>query len=211
MPEPQSTDFNPTFDPNRTPHNAPAANFQYWKHPTAGNLMVDSSTKVVTPIPGKMYPGIPLKVPDEILKVDQPFIRTCGSPSATNKGCEASVGGGCPILRQYGRVGPVNVIIERHSNVDSVPCYHAYCGISEMGRPTAQAHYLLDGWRVLVDRTTIPQRVIDPETRRISVRQAEVPDLAPFYQEAKVGRFAEPKPEPKKRGRKPKAVAASAD
>lgn len=204
MPEQRATDFNPTFDPNRTPHNAPAANFQYWQHPTAGKLMVDSSTKVVTPIPGKMYVDIPLKVPKEILAVDQPHIRTCGTPTGTNKGCEAAVGGGCPILRQYGRVGPCNVIIERHSNVNSVPCFHAYCGITEMGRPTSQAHYLMDGWRILTDRTTIPENVIDGETKRVKVRETEVPDLAPFYEEAKAGRFAAPKPEPKKRGRSKK-------
>lgn len=200
------TDFNPKFDPNRTPHNAPAANFQYWQHPTAGKLMVDSSTKVVHPIPGKMYVDVPLKVPQEIMAVDQPHIRTCGAPTATNKGCEAAVGGGCPILREFGRVGPVNVIIEKHSNVNSVPCFHAYCGITEMGRPTSQAHYLLDGWRILVDRTTIPENVIDPDTKRIAVRQTEVPDLAPFYELAGSGRFAKSEPAPKKRGR-PKKVA----
>lgn len=210
MPEIKSqTDFNPAFDPNRTPHNSPAANFQYWQHPTAGKLMVDSSTKVVTPIPGKMYVDIPLRLPKEMMQADQPYIRTCGDPTNANKGCEAAVGGGCPILRQYGRVGPVNVIIEKHSNVDSVPCFHAYCGRTEMGRPTSQAHYLMDGWRILTDRTTIPERVIDPDTKRVVVRYTEVPDLAPFYEEAKVGRFAV-KPEPKKRGR-PKKVVVNAD
>ena len=209
MPERKSqTDFNPTFDPNRTPHNSPAANFQYWKHPTAGKLMVDSSTKVVTPIPGKMYVQMPLKVPKEMMDVDQPHIRTCGTPTGTHKGCNAAEGGGCPILRQYGRVGPVNVIIERHSNVNSVPCYHAYCGMTEMGRPTSQAHSLLDGWRILTDRTTIPENVIDPGTNRLAVRETEVPDLAPFYEEAGAGRFNGNGSAPKKRGRPKKVLVA---
>lgn len=209
MPEQKfDTDYSPSFDPNRTPHNAPAANFQYWKHPTAGMLMVDSSTKVVTPIPGRMYPQVPLKVPQDMMQVDQPHIKTCGNPTATNKGCDAAVGGACPILRHYGRIGPVNVIIEKHSNVNSVPCFHAYCGITDMGRPTSQAHYLIDGWRILRDRTSIPENVINPDTKRLEVRYTEVPDLAPFYEEDKVGRFAVNEVVKPKRGR-PKKVAVA--
>jgi hypothetical protein len=198
------------FDPNRTPFNSPGAHFTYWKHPQVGELMINADTKVVTNYPGKQYPQFPLKVPEELMKVDQPNIRTCGVPSAGNKGCGAAVGGGCPILREYGRIGPVNVIIEKHGKVDSVPCYMAYCGITVHNRPTSQAHYVLDGWRVLTDRTQIPQTVLKDGSRERTTVYAEVPDLAPFYEEAKVGRFADPVPVPKKRGR-PKKETVVAD
>jgi hypothetical protein len=213
MPLPKSqTEFDPktAFDPNRTPFNSPGANYTYWTHPQAGELMINSATKVVTNFPGKLYPQYPLKVPDELMAVDQPNIRTCGTPTAENKGCTAAVGGGCPILRKYGRVGPCNVIIEKHAKVDSVPCFMAYCGITVHGRPTSQVHYVEDGWRVLTDRTNIPQTMLDEGTRRRVVRYAEVQDLAPFYEEAKVGRFAEPPVVPKKRGR-PKKEPVVAD
>lgn len=213
MPLPKSqTEFDPSvgFDPNRTPHNSPAADFVYWKHPQVGELMINKATKVVTPVPGKMYPQYPLRIPVELMAVDQPHIRTCGEPNKENKGCTAAVGGGCPILKQYGRVGPCNVIIEKHSKVDSVPCYMAYCGITVHGRPTSQAHYLMDGWRVLTDRTTIPENIIDPETRRMTVRQTEVPDLAPFYDAVKAAQAEKAEPK-KKRGRPKKVVTEVAD
>jgi hypothetical protein len=211
MPLPKSqTEFDPTekFDPNRTPHNSPAADFKYWHHPQVGDLMINAGTNVVTPVPGKPYPQYPLKVPAELMEVDQPNIRTCGTPKPGDAGCTAAVGGGCPILRKYGRVGPCNVIVEKHSKVDSIPCYMAYCGITVHNRPTSQAHYLMDGWRVLTDRTTIPENVLEPGTRTKVVRYTEVPDLAPFYEEAKVGRFAQPEPEKPKRGR-PRKVAVA--
>lgn len=191
------------FDPNRTPFTAPAARYTYWEHPLVGKLMIHSDTKVVTPMPGgQMYPQFPLKIPAELMAVGQPHIRTCGKPEGDNKGCTAAAGGGCPILQQYGRVGPCNVIIEKNGNVDSVPCYSAYCGVSPHGRPTSQVHYLQDGWNILTDRTTIPQNMKDPVTKREHVRHVEVPDLAPFYDYLK-----QPKPEKKKRGRPKKESA----
>jgi len=91
--------------------------------------------------------------------------------------------------------------------VDSAPCHVVYCGISDQGRPTSQGHMLLDGWQILTDRTTIPENVLDSVTGILGVRQTEVPDLAPFYEMAKVGRFADTPVAPKKRGRPRKEVA----
>lgn len=193
------------FDPSATPFTAPEAQFTYIEH-ESGTLMVNSNTLVVTPIPDQPYPGVPIKLPDSLMNVDQPHVFTCGPPRGErgiwrNRGCESAVNGGCAIYNRYGRIGPCNVIVEKHGKVDSLPCHVAYTGVSDSGQPTSQPQYLLKGWRILSDRTTIPERVIDPETRRNRIRYTEVPNLAPFYEEAKAGRFADPPAEPKKRGR----------
>jgi hypothetical protein len=187
------------FDPNRTPFTAPAARFTYYDHPTAGLMKVNSDTKAIVPIDGQRYPGVPLKLPQELMDVPQPHVRTCGKQTADNLGCLTSTNGGCPILTQYGRVGPCNIIVEKNGKVDSAPCHSVYCGITAQGRPTAQVHYLLDGWQILTDRTTIPENIKEAGKKEY-IRYVEVPDLAPFY-----GHLSQPK---KKRGR-PKKVAVA--
>lgn len=197
------------FDPNRTPFTSPAARFTYMKHPVAGQLKINSDTKQIVPIPGQLYPGSPLKLIPELMAVPQPNVRTCGKAGDdVGQGCLSATNGGCPILTQYGRIGPVNLILEKNGKVDSAPCHTAYCGISAHGRPMSQVHYLLDGWQILTDRTTIPENVrdVDPVTGKAGreyVRQTEVPDLAPFYDHLK-------QPPKKKRGR-PKKEAAVAE
>jgi hypothetical protein len=195
------------FDPNRTPFTSPAARFTYINHPTAGLMKVNSDTKQIVPVDGQRYPGMPLKLIPELMAVPQPHVRTCGkSGDEVGLGCLSATNGGCPILTQYGRVGPVNLILEKNGKVDSAPCHTTYCGMSAHGRPMSQVHYLIDGWQILTDRTTIPENVRDPITRKESVRQTEVPDLAPFYDHLKVA-----KPEKKKRGRPKKVQVATTD
>lgn len=198
------------FDPSRTPFTTPAPRYTYVDIPLHGQLMVNSDTKVVQPIPGQPpYPNFPIKVPKELMDVPQPHIRTCAMPAENGgrtgeRGCEAAVNGGCPILTQFGRVGPVQLILERHGKITSAPCYITYCGITNYGRPTSQAHMLLDGWRILTDRTTAPENIRDPQTKREKVVEVEVPDLAPFYDHLK-----QPAPPPKKRGRPKKEQTAA--
>jgi len=197
------------FDPNRTPFTSPAARFTYIQHPVAGRMKVNSDSKTIVPISGQRYPGFPLKLIPELMAVPQPHVRTCGKGGdEVGLGCLASIGGGCPILIQYGRIGPVNVIIEKNGAVDSAPCHVVYCGISQQGRPTSSTHYLQDGWQILTDRTSIPgnTREIDPVTGKLGkhlVIQTEVQDLAPFYDHLK----QPPKP---KRGRPKKVQVAEA-
>jgi hypothetical protein len=188
------------FDPTRTPFTSPAARFTYLElenpllsEPKRGKkvlVKINSNTLVVETIDQKQYPDVPHALPPELMAVDQPNIRTCGVPQGRNKGCYAAVNGGCPILQRYGRIGRVNIIIEKDGKVDSAPCDSVYCGITEGGRPTSQVHYLLDQWNILTDRTVIPENVLVEGAE--TVRYTEVPHLAPFYEEAKVGRFAEP-------------------
>lgn len=179
------------FDPSRTPFTSPAARFTYMDHPMTypGQLKINSDTLQIVPMKasGQNYPMFPLKLPDKLMSVEQRHVRTCGTPGApgVGLGCESAVNGGCAILTQYGRVGPCNIIIEKDGKVDSAPCHSVYCGISNAGRPTQQVHYLLDGWQILTDRTTIPENIKDPVTRRETVRYTEVPDLAPFYDHLK--------------------------
>lgn len=190
-----------TFDPERTPFTSPAARFTYLEHPATypGKLKINSDSRQVVPMKGQPYPNFPIKLPEELMSVEQPYIRTCGKPQKDgNLGCEASVNGGCPLLGQYGRIGPVNIILEKDGHADSAPCYIVYCGIADSGRPTSQAHMLIDGWNILTDRTTIPENIRDPETKLETVRQTEVPNLAPWYEQAGVGRFGN---QPKKTGR----------
>lgn len=197
MPAPRKLETD--FDPTRDPFSGPAPDYGYLEHQEVapGKLMINNATLMVEPVPDeKPYPGRPLKVPDLLMTVDQPHIHTCGFPkregtTLINRGCWAAEGGGCPILTQFGRVGPVNLIVERRGKVDSCRCYHFYTGRTPTGRPTSQVHMQQDGWRILTDRTTIPENITDPETRKSYVRQTEVPELAPFYKAA----------EPKKRGR----------
>ena len=188
------------FDPNRSPFSTPAPRMGYLDHPEVapGKLMVNNDTLQVVPIPSeKPYPMRPLRLPDKLMAVDQPHVHTCGYPKRDgdrllNAGCWASEGGGCPILNQFGRIGPVNLIVEKNGKVDSCRCYHFYTGITPSGRPSSQVHMQLDGWNMLTDRTTIPQNIMNPDTKREQVVETEVPELPPFY------RKAEPK---KKRGR----------
>lgn len=194
------------FDPARTPYTTPAPRFTYIEIPVHGRLMVNSDTLVVTPMKGgKAYPGVPVKLPKELMEVHQPFIRTCGTPiedtrgNTIEKGCLSAIGGGCPILNQYGRVGPCHVIVEKNGHADSIPCHLAYTGMSPVGRPTTSTAYLQDGWNILTDRTTIPNNIKDTVTRRELVVEMEVPDLAPFYDHLK---------QPKKKRGRPKKEAS---
>ena len=201
------------FDPSRTPFTTPAPSFTYIQHEQAGLIKLNPDTMRVATIPDKLYPNMPLKLPKSISMVDQPAIRTCSIPGPGNRGCDSAVNGGCPLIARYGRgSGPFNLIVEKNGQVDSFGCFAVYCGITDTGRPASQAHFLMDGYRILTDRTTIQERVVNvlPDGRReYSMVTTEVPDLPPFYEEAKVGRFAEPKPEPKKRGRPRKVKSES--
>lgn len=202
------------FDPSRTPFSAPAAQFTYLElenplllKPKENKKLlvkINSNTLVVEKIEGKQYPDVPHRLPPSLMAVDQPHIRTCGVPGGgggRNLGCYAATNGGCPLLQRYGRIGRVNIIVEKEGHIDSAPCDFVYCGITESGRPTSQVHYLLDGWNILTDRTTAPENIV--ENGRESVQEREVPNLAPFYEEAKVGRFADRTEPPKRRGRTP--------
>jgi hypothetical protein len=204
------------FDPNRSVFNTPAARFTYLELenpllsvPQRGKkvlLKINSATHVVEKIDDNPYPGSPQPLPPELMAVPQPHIMTCGLASSlggnAGLGCDAAVNGGCQILLRYGRVGPFNMIVEKDGKVDSAPCHKVYCGMTNSGRPTSQVHMLLDGWNVLTDRTTVPENVRENgEPER--VRYTEVPHLAPFYEELKVGRFTEAEDAPKRRGRKP--------
>lgn len=181
------------FDPNRDPYTNPVPRFTYIELPVHGRIMVNSDTGVVTPMPDsgeKPYPGIPVRLPKKLMDVDQPFIRTCGVPSDTNRGCLSAIGGKCEILNRYGRVGPVNLIIEKYGRVDSLPCHAYYTGVSKFGRPTTSTSYQQLGYRVLTDRTTIPQNILDPVAlengkKKNTVVEVEVADLAPFYPKPK--------------------------
>lgn len=201
------------FDPSRTPFTTPAPHFTYLEHPQAGSIKLNPDTMRVAPLPDKPYPNMPIKLPMQIAQVDQPFIRTCSIPSANNKGCDSAVNGGCPLIQKYGRgAGPFNMIIEKNGTVDSARCFAVYCGIADSGRPASQAHMLMDGWQILTDRTTAPDRLVKvlPDNRReYTTVWNEVPELPPFYEEAKVGRFAGEKSEPKKRGRRKKVEVGS--
>lgn len=194
------------FDPTRDPFSGPAPDFGYLEHPEVApsKLMVNNATLVIEPIEDERpYPGRPLRLPERLMQVDQPHVHTCGSPKREgnqllNKGCWAAEGGGCPLLQQYGRSGPFNLIVERRGRVDSCRCYHFYTGKTTTGRPTSQVHMQGAGWRIITDRTTIPENVrdIDPVTGKAGrerIRHTEVPELPPFYpqptqEKPKIGR-----------------------
>lgn len=194
------------FDPTRDPFSGPAPDYGYLEHPEVApsKLMVNNATLVIEPIEDeKPYPGRPLRLPQALMNVDQPHVHTCGPAkreghTTLNKGCWAAEGGGCPILQQYGRIGPVNLIVERRGKIDSCRCYHFYTGKGPTGRPTSQVHMQRDKWRIITDRTTIPENVrdVDPVTGKAGreyVRQTEVPELAPFYPQKETPKRGRPK------------------
>jgi len=198
------------FDPNRTAFNAPEADFGTFDagiHGENGKLVYNTRTMVVQ-VPEGGLPQYPIEIPDAFMQVDQPHVFTCSEPKVDgmhfpiNKGCPAW--NGCAIVKHFKNWHkPCNVIIQKGTKIDSVPCHSAYVGMSSTGRPTSQVHYLLDKWRILTQQTWIPSRQkIDGKMVEIRV---EVPDLAPFYEANKVGRFAEEQPK-KRRGRPPKAT-----
>lgn len=193
------------FDPSRTPFTTPVPQFTYMQHEQAGLIKLNPDTMKVSTIHEKPYPNMPLKLPKAISDIDQSAIRTCSIPSTTNKGCDSAVNGGCPLINRYGRgCGPFNMIVEKNGIVDSSRCFAVYCGVTDSGRPASQAHLLMDGWRIVTDRTTIPERTVrmvgDKKVYETLIR--EVPDLPPFYEEAKVGRFADEKKPKRGRPRK---------
>lgn len=198
------------FDPNRTAHTSPAPQFTYIDLPLHGRLMVNSDTKEIVPIPGaKPLPAVPLRLPQALMDVPQPNVRTCGTPGEKyGAGCTCSQRGGCAIYNQFGRIGPKNLIIEKFGRVDSVPCHLFYVGYTASGRPAHGAGLSLDGWRVITDRTTTEH---ESQSRgangeKITTKfKMEVDNLAPYYDHLKV-----PNEAPKKRGRpkKSKEVAA---
>lgn len=198
------------FDPNRTAFNAPDADFGTFDagiHGENGKLVYNTRTMVVQ-VPESGVPHYPIEIPDVFMQVDQPNIFTCSEPKvdgmhfSINKGCPAW--NGCAIVKHFRNWRkPCNVIIQKGTKIDSVPCHTAYVGMSQTGRPTSQVHYLLDKWRILTQQTWIPERRME-NGKRVEVR-VEVPNLAPFYEEDKVGRFAEPEKPKKKMGR-PKKI-----
>lgn len=200
-----------TFDPMRTPFTNPAPHFTYIEHEQGGKLQVDTNTNEIVPMRNSLYPNMPLKLPKKLWEREQRHIRTCSYPGPGNKGCDAAINGGCPLIMQYGRgAGPFNLIVEKNGNIDSMPCFAVYCGITEANRPTSQVHLLIDGWQILGDRTSIKQKTYKMENG-VKVMQEfsmEVPDLPPFYEENKVGRFSVQEAPKKKRGRPKKVVDA---
>lgn len=202
------------FDPSRTPFTTPVPHYTYIEHPqVAGMIKLNPDTMKVAPNPEGSYPNMPLRLPKSISDVDQNAIRTCSIPSATNKGCDSAVNGGCPLINRYGRgCGPFNMVVEKNGIVDSARCFAIYCGITDSGRPASQAHFLMDGWRIMTDRTTIKERTVKVvgNKKEYEFITVEVPELPPFYEEAKVGRFADKPPEKPKRGRPKKVVSGTA-
>jgi hypothetical protein len=197
------------FDPNRTPFSSPAPRFTYIDLPLYGTLMVNSDTKEIVKIPGgEPLPAVPLRLPAALMEVPQPNVRTCGVPGEkVGQGCTSALRGGCAIYNQYGRVGPCNVIIEKYGRIDSVPCHLYYAGLTASGLAAHGAAYVLNGWRVLTDRTFVEfdTRDTTSKTKRNIKHRMEVDNLAPFYNHLKPQNGEAPK---KKRGRPKKVEAA---
>lgn len=193
------------FDPNRTPYSAPAPGYRHI-HSVHGKITINEGNGIIQPI--ENGPNYPVEIPVEYVDFDQPFVHTCSQEKkdnvgmVINKGCPAW--GGCAIVqffkdRKYRK--PTNVIVERAGRIDSVPCFGFYTTWLN-GRPTSQVHLQHDGWRIITDRTTIPQKIrVDGIWREVDT---EVPNLAPFYEGVKA-KQSEVKP---KRGRPRKVKAA---
>ena len=192
------------FDPTRTPFTSPAPRFTYIDIPIHGKMKVNSDTLEVVPMQDSPYPGVPVRLPKELMAVQQRYVMTCGKPGPEQRGCDAAVNGGCPLLSQYGRTGPWSIIMEMDGHVKSAACYRVYCGIAGSGRPTSQVHYLMDGWNILTDRTTTPNNIRDGKSKE-RVVEIEVQNLAPFYDHLKTNGDA---PVKKKMGRPRKVQVA---
>lgn len=197
------------FDPNRTPLSTPAPGYQHFRS-VHGKITVNENTGVVLPI--ENGPNFPVEIPVEFVDFNQPFVHTCSeekkdsSGMVLNKGCQAW--NGCAIVqwfkgRQYRK--PTNVIVEKNGHIDSVPCFSAYGGYNPVTmRPTSQVRMLYDGWKILQDRTTIPQNML--VDGRWQVVETEVPNLAPFYDDLKLKKAAAAAEVKPKRGRPKKNV-----
>lgn len=200
------------FDPNRTPYFRPAPGFRHIAS-IHGKITINEGTGVVQPI--ENGPAFPVEIPVELVDKNQPHVYTCSEEKKDsggmllNKGCPAF--NGCAIVQwfkdpKYRR--PTNVIVTRRGQVDSVPCFAFYSGTHPVtGRVTSQVHMQQDGWSIISDRTTIPQK-IKVEGRWQEV-ETEVPNLAPFYDAIKAQKAATPEP-PKKRGRPKRVVTTDA-
>jgi hypothetical protein len=190
------------FDPNRTPFSSPAPQFTYIDIPLHGRMMVNGDTKEIVPIPGDPpLPAVPIRLPDALMDVPQPAVRTCGPPGEKiGQGCLCAMRGGCAIYNQFGRIGPKNLIIERYGRTDSVPCHLYYVGVTQSGRAAHGAALSLNGWRIITDRTTTDHETREGGSRINRKFKMEVDNLAPFYDHLK-----KPVEEKKKRGR-PKKV-----
>lgn len=197
------------FDPHRTAFTSPAPQYTYIDLPLHGRLMINSDTKEIVPIPGAPpLPAVPLQLPQALMDVPQPNVRTCGPPGEKfGAGCTCAQRGGCAIYNQFGRIGPKNLIIEKFGRVDSIPCHLYYSGRTASGRPAHGAGYALDGWRVLTDRTTTEHESSSkgPDGKKLTTKfKMEVANLAPYYDHLK-----KPiEPEKPKRGRPKKVVEA---
>jgi len=198
------------FDPNRTPYFRPAPGFRHTQS-IHGKITINDGTGVVQPI--ENGPGFPIEIPTELVEINQPHVYTCSEEKKDsggmllNRGCPAW--NGCAIVQwfkdsKYRK--PTNVIVGRRGQVDSVPCFAFYSGTHPVtGRVTSQVHMQQDGWSILADRTTIPQKMkVDGKWQEI---ETEVPNLAPFYDQVKAQK-AEAKPKRKGRPRKEAAIAS---
>jgi hypothetical protein len=166
-------------------------------------MMVNSDTKEIIPIPGAPpLPAVPIQLPQALMDVPQPKVRTCGPPGEKyGAGCTCAQRGGCAIYNQFGRIGPKNLIIEKWGRVDSVPCHLYYVGLTASGRPAHGAGYSLDGWRVLTDRTAVERTSSSTVNgQKISTTfMQEVDNLPPYYDHLKKNGS-----EPKKKMGRPK-------
>jgi hypothetical protein len=203
------------FDPHRTSHTSPAPQYTYIDIPLHGKMMVNSDTKQIIPIPGAPpLPAVPLQLPQALMDVAQPNVRTCGPPGEKNgAGCTCAQRGGCAIYNQFGRIGPKNLIIEKWGRVDSIPCHLYYVGLTASGRPAHGAGYSLDGWRVLTDRTAVERTsssTVNGQKISTSFMQ-EVDNLPPYYDHLKKNGSEAPKKmgRPKGSKNKPKEIVGS--
>lgn len=178
--DPIAIDSPELIDPNAV-IEAPGREYGYVRIPGIPSpIRYDKLTLVVEPVSEALGP---LKLPKPFSDVAQPFVQTCTLPVAgVNMGCHSA--STCP-FRFYHWLGTFNVIIHLDGRITFCSCHEYWHGLNKAKRPTSNIHYRLDGYDILLDRTTVPveKAVADKDGKLIDVvvEEFEVPNLGPMY------------------------------
>lgn len=152
-----------------------------------GIIEYDVNTLEALPI---RWPHGPIKLPDKLMEVDQPYINTCSQPTTSNRGCPSWRG--CP-YRAYRGIGPFNLIVRRKTRTEYIPCYNYYYTRGSDGYRQATMSYKTEGWEIDTSTTKVrwltAKKFTNEENGRTFSRlvpvDVEVPDLGPMYDHLK--------------------------
>lgn len=161
-----------------------------FEHPQHGWLDFDPRTMAIHQPQGRKPLRKPIGLDGPFVGTKQPFVPTCSMPGPGNAGCPKAHG--CPILKALGErphLGPCTVIAQKKDAISEMACVDFFPVRDVRGHLIYQTNYQEQGWKLAVDRTTVPVLGSVPQYNEFGqktgvkrgVWQKEVSGLAPYW------------------------------